>query len=91
MARFVTLYSGSSGNSVYVGGRDEGILVDVGVSCKKTMTALCESGIELNSVKAIFVTHEHSDHICGLSVFLAKPRTASLAMRAFSAASSIQM
>ena len=72
MARFVTLYSGSSGNSVYVGGRDEGILVDVGVSCKKTMTALCESGIELNSVKAIFVTHEHSDHICGLPVFLSK-------------------
>jgi len=72
MARFVTLYSGSSGNSVYVGGRDEGILVDIGVSCRKTMKALDESGIDVDSIKAIFITHEHSDHISGLQVFLSK-------------------
>ena len=72
MARFVTLYSGSSGNSAYVGGRDAGILVDVGSSCRRTMKALEESQIELDAVKAIFITHEHSDHISGLQVFLSK-------------------
>lgn len=66
---FGTLYSGSSGNSTYIGDRSGGILVDVGKNAKQTTLALQEMGVSPEQIHAIFVTHEHSDHICGLRVF----------------------
>lgn len=72
MARFFTVASGSSGNSAYVGSSDAGILVDAGISCKGIVTGLCEREIPLEHVKAIFITHEHIDHIRGLKVLLKK-------------------
>ncbi len=72
MLRFCPLFSSSSGNSVYVGKKSEGILVDVGRSAKQTDLMLKNSGVDIDTVKAIFITHEHTDHVCGLSVFAAK-------------------
>lgn len=72
MARFCSLYSSSSGNSTYVGMAQSGVLVDIGVSLKKLREACDFQGIDLETVKGVFITHEHSDHIKGLRVFLSK-------------------
>lgn len=72
MARLCPLFSGSSGNSFYIGGRDAGILVDAGRSAKQLAAMLCRCGIDLKAVKALFITHEHSDHITGLRVFASR-------------------
>ena len=70
--RFCPLFSSSSGNSVYIGNGDSGILVDVGRSAKQITQKLNEIDVKPESIKAIFITHEHSDHIKGLSVFASK-------------------
>lgn len=72
MARFCPLFSGSKGNSMYVGTSQSGVLIDVGMSAKQTTLALERIGVEPQSVKAIFITHEHSDHVKGLRVFASK-------------------
>ncbi len=72
MLKFCPLFSSSSGNSVYIGDNSGGILVDVGRSAKQTDLMLKKIGVEADSIKGIFVTHEHTDHINGLSVFAAK-------------------
>lgn len=69
MARFCSLYSSSSGNCTYIGSSQGGILVDVGVTAKKTADALNEIGVDPSQIAAIFVTHEHRDHINGIRVF----------------------
>ena len=68
MARFCTLYSGSSGNSTYIGTGTGGILVDAGVSCKALLTALSARDIRPDTIRGLFLTHEHIDHIAGLGV-----------------------
>ena len=72
MARFLPLFSSSSANCCFVGTGNNGILVDAGASGKQIITALAEKGIEPQNIKAIFVTHEHSDHIKGLSAVIRK-------------------
>lgn len=72
MARFCPLFSSSSGNSIYIGNSDGGILVDIGKSARQTEIALFNIGVDPDSIKAIFVTHEHYDHISGVRVFAAK-------------------
>ena len=69
MARFCPLFSSSRGNSTYIGSSDGGILVDCGVSAKKLHSALDSIGVDPDSIGAIFITHEHTDHICGLRTF----------------------
>lgn len=69
MARFCSLFSSSSGNCTYIGSSQGGILIDVGVSAKKTADALREIGVDPCSISAIFVTHDHADHINGVRVF----------------------
>ena len=72
MARFCTLYSGSSGNSTYIGTGTGGILVDAGVSCKALLTALSARDIRPDTIRGLFLTHEHIDHIKGVRVLLKK-------------------
>lgn len=72
LARLCPLFSGSSGNSVYVGSSGVGILVDAGKSAKQLEIALRENEIEISSIKAIFVTHEHTDHIQGVRVLASR-------------------
>lgn len=72
MAEFCSLYSSSSGNCTYIGTSAGGILVDVGVSAKKTEEALKGIGVDPSSINGIFITHEHSDHINGVRVFASR-------------------
>lgn len=72
LARLCPLFSGSSGNSIYIGSGGTGILIDVGRSAKQLEKAIKQCEIDLFSIKAIFVTHEHSDHIRGLRVFASR-------------------
>lgn len=69
MAKFCSLYSSSSGNCTYIGSSQGGILIDVGVSAKRTAEALCDIGVDPSSIGGIFITHEHWDHINGVRVF----------------------
>ncbi len=72
MARFCPLFSGSSGNSYYIGSASSGILVDAGRTAKQLGNMLDFCGIDVNSIQAIFVTHEHSDHVNGLRVLASR-------------------
>lgn len=68
MARIYPLFSSSKGNCTYIGSREAGVLIDAGVSLTRLKKALAVNGLSLDSVKAVFVTHEHSDHIKGLDM-----------------------
>ncbi len=72
MAKVCQLFSGSSGNSIYISAKETKILVDAGVSAKKLGIALDEIGEQAENISAIFITHEHIDHIKGLRVFASK-------------------
>ena len=72
MAKAVPLFSGSAGNSYFIGSSGEGVLIDAGRSCKQIENALSANNIDIKSIGAVFVTHEHSDHCIGLRVFAKK-------------------
>lgn len=72
MFKFCSLYSGSTGNSLFVGTDNTKILIDAGESAKKIVDALTEIDIDINDIDAIVVTHEHSDHIKGLGTISKK-------------------
>ena len=72
MARFCSLFSSSSGNCTYVGSSGGGLLVDAGVSARQITLKLDCIGVSPADIGAIFVTHEHSDHIKGLKVLAKK-------------------
>ncbi|PUZ22471.1 Phosphoribosyl 1,2-cyclic phosphodiesterase [Chitinophaga costaii] len=73
MSLFITsLNSGSNGNCYYIGNQEEAILVDVGISCRETEKRMQRLGLSMKTVKAIFVSHEHSDHITGIPVLSRK-------------------
>ncbi len=70
--RFGTLYSGSTGNAVYLETPHTRILIDAGKCTRTLIGALSSIGVEIDSVDAIFVTHEHSDHVASLEVLAKK-------------------
>jgi len=72
MLKFCSLYSGSSGNSLYIENNDTKILIDAGVSGKKIVDALASLNVDINDIQAILVTHEHSDHTLSLPVLSKK-------------------
>ncbi len=74
MARFCSLFSGSSGNAYYIGTSQRGLLFDAGVSCKRLTEAMQKRSLDPSMLLGVFVTHEHIDHVRGLQVFLKKYR-----------------
>ena len=69
---FCSLYSGSSGNSLFVESENTKILVDAGVSSKKIEKALNDINVEPSDLDGILITHEHLDHVQGLGTFSRK-------------------
>jgi len=72
--RFLTLYSGSDGNSTYVSADGTQILIDAGKSARTLCSALEGIGTDITQISAIFITHEHTDHISALEVISKKHR-----------------
>lgn len=73
MSLFISsLNSGSNGNCYYIGNENEAILVDAGLSCLETEKRLKKLGLGIEKIKAIFISHEHNDHISGVAVLAKK-------------------
>lgn len=70
MVKIFPLYSGSGGNCTLVQSDNANLLVDVGLGCRATLSALKMYNLSLSDITAIVVTHEHSDHIGGISSFV---------------------
>lgn len=69
---FCPLFSGSSGNAIFIGGGDTRILVDCGMQGRAVENALRQIGVLPESLNAIVVTHEHSDHTKGVGILSRK-------------------
>ena len=67
-----SLNSGSNGNCYYIANQQEAVLIDAGISCRETEKRMQRLGLSMNKVKAIFVSHEHHDHIRGIPVMSKK-------------------
>jgi len=67
--RICTLFSGSKGNCTYIETPQARILIDMGKNCRAVCTALQSIGVDPDALDAVFITHEHRDHIDALSVF----------------------
>src|SRR3982751_5689500 len=73
MSLFITsLNSGSNGNCYYVGNEKEAVLVDAGISCGEIEKRMKRLGLSMEKIKAVFVSHEHTDHIKGIPVLSKK-------------------
>ena len=67
-----SLNSGSNGNCYYIGNSAEAILIDAGISCREIEKRMKRLGLVVEKIKAVFISHEHADHISGLTVFSKK-------------------
>ncbi len=65
MVEVHVLASGSDGNCTVIENDGEAIMIDAGVSCKKILSQMEREGVDKECIKAILITHEHSDHVCG--------------------------
>src|SRR5580692_11010844 len=68
MVRFTVLASGSKGNSTIVSGGRTRILVDAGLSCRELLRRMKLAGEDPETLDAVILTHEHTDHVSGLAV-----------------------
>ncbi len=72
MIDFTAIASGSNGNCYYVGNGNEAVLVDAGISAKQIVQRMTNVNLDIGKIKGIFVTHEHTDHVRGISVLARK-------------------
>jgi len=72
MLKILPLFSSSKGNCTYVESDTTALLIDIGISCKRLLASFDENKINPNSIEAILITHEHSDHIKGIKTFSTK-------------------
>ncbi|MCL2054178.1 MAG: MBL fold metallo-hydrolase [Oscillospiraceae bacterium] len=68
MSRIYPLFSSSKGNCTYIGTKEAGVLIDCGVTFTRLRYALDVNGLSADAIKAVFITHEHCDHISGLRI-----------------------
>ena len=66
----LSLASGSKANCTLVSTGKTHVLIDFGLSVRRVRLALSSVGIELGDISAVFITHEHIDHVAGLPTFL---------------------
>ena len=66
--RVTSIASGSSGNALLVQAGETSVLVDAGITAKRLVSELKDLGVNPSDLKAIFLTHEHGDHIAGAGV-----------------------
>jgi phosphoribosyl 1,2-cyclic phosphodiesterase len=67
-----SLNSGSNGNCYYVGNEHEAVFVDAGLSCRETEKRMKRLGLPMDRVRAVFISHEHTDHIRGVDMLARK-------------------
>ncbi len=73
MSLFISsINSGSNGNCYYIGNSSDAVLIDVGLSCREIEKRMLRSGLSIQNVRAIFISHEHIDHIRGVEVLSKK-------------------
>ncbi len=72
--KLMTIRSGSNANCIYINNGNYGILIDAGVGIRTVQAALKEVDCDIKRMAAIFITHEHIDHICGLASITKKYR-----------------
>jgi len=72
MVEICAIASGSNGNCYFIGNETDAILVDAGISKRQTLERLARKGIDASKIKAIFISHEHADHLKGARVLSKK-------------------
>ena len=73
MSLYITsINSGSNGNCYHIANEHEAVLVDAGLSCRETEKRMHKAGLKMDKVKALFISHEHGDHIKGVEGIVAK-------------------
>ncbi len=65
MLEICAIASGSNGNCYYIGNEKDAVLIDAGISAKQILARMHERGLNPEKVKALFISHEHSDHMRG--------------------------
>lgn len=68
MIEICAVASGSNGNCYYIGNESDAVLVDAGISCRQILVRMKEKGLDPHKIKAVFISHEHSDHMKGARV-----------------------
>lgn len=68
MLGFCPLASGSKGNTIFIGTKNTRVLIDAGISFSSLVKRLSEIDVDIRTIEAVLVTHEHVDHIQGLRV-----------------------
>src|SRR4051812_39626849 len=73
MSLYITsINSGSNGNCYYIGNDNEAVFVDAGLSCREIEKRMDRLGLEIGRLKAVFISHEHADHIFGVATLARK-------------------
>lgn len=73
MSLFITSFnSGSNGNCYYIGNENDAVLIDAGISCRETERRMQRLKLSMEKVKAVFISHEHIDHISGVKTLSKK-------------------
>ena len=72
MLKYCSIGSGSSGNCHVVTYKDTGILVDAGLAGKTITSGIQQADFDIEKIRGIFITHEHSDHIKGAGIMSRK-------------------
>lgn len=72
MIKFCSLFSGSSGNALFIGTENTKLLIDAGLSAKRVLEALCSIGENPAELSAVLISHEHVDHVRGAGIISRK-------------------
>lgn len=72
MLKICALASGSNGNCYYIGNEEEAVLIDAGITTKQIISRMKLKGLNPEKLRAVFISHEHSDHVRGIRVLCKK-------------------